>query len=234
MATIYLSVEDMKTIMVLPPSTDEFAQAWVDVIEHGFLFNEFKISVATLQQYYKVSIDGKGDDQKIHIRKIQSDDYGLPIKTSRYDVVIVDYLQELTKLLKTASDANTAMEAYAKSNKDFLDIVLPMALIQYVSWKSRLRQVEFIEPKIRTPKEDSSQKKSTGKSSKKQFYSLLECIKIYSKRNKNKGYTYHVESFPRRGGVRHLKNGKVVPYRATTVNPKNKGTDKNNNTKYTL
>lgn len=234
MATINLTVKDLETIMVLPPNPDDLMRAWTDVIEYGFLFDEFRVHIEGLEQDYKITISGKGDEQKIHIRKNQNDDYGLLIKVSHHDVVIVDYLQELTDLLKTAKTAKSAMEAYSKANKDFLDVVPPMALIQYVSWKSRYRQVEFIEPAIRTPKDNDRPKKRYKKSSKKQVYSLLDCIKIYSKRNKNKGYTYHVESFPRRGGVRHLKNGKVVPYRATTVNPKNKGTDKNNNTKYTL
>ena len=105
-----------------------------------------------------------------------------------------------------------------------------MMFMQYTIYALLHREVEIIDPEIRTSTTSTTSKKSH----KKTRYSLTECIKKYQHKNKNKKYEYHIESWTRRGGVRHLKSGKVVPFTGSTCRPnKNKGNG-TSNTEYTL
>jgi hypothetical protein len=112
-----------------------------------------------------------------------------------------------------------------------MDIVIPMSFMQYVMIEGRKRTVEYI---ISNSKQSSSTKHSYSSSNKNTTYKLLDCIKIYEKKTRNGKHEFHVSEFPRRGYFRHLKSGKVVFVKSTTVHPKNNGTQVNKGNDYTL
>ena len=111
----------------------------------------------------------------------------------------------------------------ANIDPDFKESVLPMMFIQYVTYALLHREIEIIDPEIRI----SNSSTTSEKSHKKTRYSLTECIKKYQHKNKNKKYEYHIESWNRRGGIRHYKSGKVGTFSGSTCRPKNKGTGTN-------
>lgn len=221
MVKIYLSLNELEQTMILPPTKEELVEAWILMMEKGFIFNEFKMIVDEMKQLYKVKIEGVLDNQVIHITKYQNDEYGLSLSRKHYDINVGTYLDELTNFMLNVKGANNMQQLLSNSKNDIIDVIPPMSFIQYIIWKSKYREIEYIIPTQR--KNNDKPKKTIIKTRKKnQIYSLLDCIKIYAKKNHNNGYTWHVESFQRRGTFRHLKNGKVVPVRGTTVNPKGK------------
>ena len=228
MNKIRLQNEDLSKILYIPQTPDKLAEIWVTLADKGFIFDKFILYVDILQQEYRVKISEErvNNQRKITIVKVQNDDYGLPTKTLKYELNATSYLMELGEYMKSTDNTSFAEMIMKKKWKDkFIDVVIPMSFMQYVIWKSKDREVEIIESKERT----GTGKKRTYKRKQKQEYKLLDCIKIYKKRNKNKnGYTYTVESFERRGYYRHYKNGKVTLVRPTTCKPKKKGTEKQN------
>lgn len=236
MSKIEISYEDLTQIMILPQDKSELAEAWISFIQHGFIFDDFILTIPILKQVYRVKIEGTMDNQIIHIKKTQNNEYGLPINVVRYETNAIQYLNEITAFMQKAGDKTSLMELYTRRDKSmdsFIDTVPPMSLIQYIMVNDPKRKVEYIEAKERTT--TSKPKKSYRRSNKNKTYSILDCIKIYEHKNKNrKKYEYTVESFPRRGGVRHLKSGKIVPYRSTTVTPKNNGNEKHKSNNYTI
>lgn len=236
MSRIRIDMSDLSEMMALPTDKQELANAWITVVHHGFMFNEFSLFVTPLQQVYKVVIDGLNEKQVIHIKKTQNDDYGLPIKITRYDTNAVDFLNRIISFLKKSDESKSLMELYKTRDDDmdgFIDIVPPMSFIQYMMVNEPKRKVEYVQAQER--KGNGKPKKSYNNPNKIKEYTLLDCIKIYEHKNKNrKPYEYKVESFPRRGGVRHMASGKLVPYSSTVCKPQKGGKEKHNGNNYKL
>ena len=225
MDKIYLKSEDLSEIIRIPNNIELFREIWMMIIKNGFIFKKFILNVEVLNQVFNVKIlDEKVQQQNvIQIIKYQNDEFGLPLKQMKYKLNAFTFIIKLTDFLKNM-DNTSLIEMVVKKNYDneFLDIVIPMSFIQYVIWKSLERETVIIESKER--KQTGQKKKYIRK--KKNEYKLIDCIKIYRKKNKNAGYTYTVDEFERRGYIRHYKNGKTVFVKPTTVKPKKKGEEK--------
>ena len=80
MNIIKITIKELMEMMNIPENKEEYLDAWVHIVLNGFLWNEFNLKINELSQSYKVKIEGKLEEQKIKINKIQYDDYGLLLK----------------------------------------------------------------------------------------------------------------------------------------------------------
>ena len=237
MIKITITLEDVKKSLEMP-NREELTDAWTIIYEKGFIFPDFTLLLPEMTQIYKVKFIETADNQMIHIKKIQKDDYGSTKSVHDYDLSVLDYIDKVTTFFKDLRDGDTEpdlhkrlYELYKKTDNAYMDIVIPMSFMQYIMVEGKKRSIEYV---ISAPKQSSNKKSSYSSSNKNTTYKLLDCIKIYEKKYVKGTHKFHVDEFPRRGGFRHLASGKVVPYRATTVHPKNKGTQKHNGRDYTL
>lgn len=232
MNKIRLKDEDLKKILFIPQDKQTLVDIYMILAEKGFIFEKFILYVDILDQEYRVIFTDEmvQNQKKIKIIKFQNDKYGLPKSNHKYELNVSTWLSKLVDYL--ARTDNITFEQLINKRKDFddfIDIVIPMSFMQYVIWKSIDRESVIIESKER--KQIGQKKKYIRK--KKNEYKLIDCIKIYRKKNKNAGYTYTVDEFERRGYIRHYKNGKTVFVKPTTVKPKKKGESKSKK-EYTL
>lgn len=214
MEKIYLNSNDIQEIGKgnIPTATD-FNEVWKHISLHGFIFDGFWI--ITEHSKYQVVIEKAMDFlQIVKIKKVWYDNDNSP---HHINISMPTYLWRI-KYIELMENSNITPD------RDFSEAALAMMFIQYVTYAMLHREIEIIDPEIRT-----SNSSTTSKPSKKNpRYSLTSCIKQYRHKNKNKKYEYHIESWTRRGGVRHLKSGKVVPFSGSTCRPKNKGTGSSN------
>lgn len=225
MNKINLKGDDLKKILFIPPDIQKLVSIYLILAEKGFIFEKFILYVDVLKQDFRVKFSDEivQNQRKIQIIKVQNDEYGLPIKNFKYELNCTSYLTKLVDYLKkTDSISFQEIILQRKEFDDFIDVVIPMSFMQYVIWKSLDKEIIEIESKerINIGKKKQYQRKS------KNEYKLIDCIKIYKKKNKNAGYTYTVDEFERRGYIRHYKNGKKVFVKPTTVKPKKKGKEK--------
>lgn len=225
MNIINLKGEDLEKILRIPEDAETLSNIWLLIAKKSFIFDRFIVKLDLLQQEYRVKFkDEEVNKQKvISITKVQNDDHGLPLKIMKYETNVTSYITKLSDYIKdTYNKSLSDLIRQGKWKDDFIDVVIPMSLIQYVIWKSIDRETVIIESKKR--KQTGQKKKYNRK--KKNEYKLIDCIKIYRKKNKNAGYTYTVDEFERRGYIRHYKNGKTVLVKPTIVKPKKKGENK--------
>lgn len=224
MNKIVITMKELTEMMKIPEKKEEFVESWLHIIEKGFIWNEFKLKVKELNQTYKVKIEGLLEEQKIKINKIQYDDYGLVIKTYKNEVKVNEYLDKLVKLVKSQNKKD--LKELYKENYDFIDILPPMAFIEYIIRESKNRKYEYVIIENKESKENKYKNKKQNIKS-KQEYGLLDCIKIYQKKEGiRKKYEITCESWEVRGYFRHYKNGKVVWVKPFT---KGKGKSKQQN-----
>lgn len=213
---IRLDFKGMQEIITLP-EPDEMVRIWTIINEHGFCFDKFTLVVEPLQNTFKVHIEGRGDNQIIHIKRIWKDRNGIA-HTENRDITIDTFFDKYSILMQ---DFFKDGYKVAKDN-DTVDLLMPFHFMQYLVYSDLHRSIEYIEPAERKP---GNKTRSKAKSSYQEL-SLTDCIKIYHHKNKNRSYTRRTEQWERRGGIRHMKNGKIVPYSGTTCRPKNNGNDK--------
>lgn len=219
MIKIKIDINTMKESIVIPNDKEEFAELWVHIVTNGFIFNEFSLIVEGMNQIYKVKIEGRDNEQKIYIKKIQNDDNGLLIKNMKYQINTYGYLTKLTGFINDINKKKTFKELY-KENDDFLDVIVPMQFMHYLLRESKNRKIEYV---ISEKKEYKVSKKKTQSKKSKQkdkVYTLLDCIKIYQKNlnGEKRRYERHTAGWDVRGFWRHCKSGKV-----TWVNPSPRG-----------
>ena len=213
MNRITISLDDVKKVLEMP-SREELTNAWETIYTHGFVFPDFTLLLPEMTQIYKVKIIETADNQMIHIKKIQKDDYGSTKSVNDYDLSVLDYIDKVTNFFKDMNSGDAEPDIhkrlfnlYKKTDTAYMDIVIPMSFMQYVMVEGRKRSVEYI---ISNSKQSSNAKRSYSSSNKNTTYKLLDCIKIYEKKTRNGKHEFHVSEFPRRGYFRHLKSGKVV------------------------
>lgn len=209
MEKVYLSPADIREIgKGNIPSMEDFNEVWRHIAKSGFIFDGFWIICEHNNTKYQVVIDNSMDFlQVVKIKKVWYEDIAHHI-----DITMPIYVWRM-KYIESMNNPNASIDP------DFKESVLPMMFIQYVTYAMLHREIEIIEPETRN---NSS---TTSRSSKKNpRYSLTSCIKKYRHKNKNKKYEYHIESWTRRGGIRHYKSGKVGTFSGSTCRPKNKGT----------
>lgn len=201
------------------PTLTDFNEVWKHITIHGFIFDGFWIICEDSNIKYQVVIDKAMDFMPIvKIKKVwyENDlahhiDFTMPIYVYR-----LKYIEMMEK--------NTEPDETMKES------LIPMMFMQYTIYALLHRDIKIIDPEIRTSNSSTTSKKSH----KKTRYSLTECIKKYQHKNKNKKYEYHVESFPRRGGIRHYKSGKVGTYTGSIVRPNKNKEPGANDKEYTL
>ena len=229
MNRITLGIQDVSNILMIPDKQD-FANTWETVVTSGFIFDKFTLIIPEMTQLFKVEITGYMSEQVIYIKKIQKDNYGHTTVVHHYDINVLDYLTKMNTYMIAHNTTKNLFDLYTQADKSFIDIVIPMSFIQYVMTEGRKRPVEYIESKPR----QNNKKRSYSSSNKNTEYKLLDCIKVYAKQNRSGKHEFHVSEFPRRGYFRHLKSGKVVFVKPTTVRPKNSENKENFGTDYTL
>lgn len=194
------------------PTLEDFNEVWKHISQNGFIFDGFWIICEHNNTKYQVVIDKSMDFlQVVKIKKVWYEDIAHHI-----DITMPVYVWRM-KYIESINNPN------ANIDPDFKESVLPMMFIQYVTYALLHREIEIIDPEIRISNSSTTSKKSH----KKTRYSLTECIKKYQSKNKNKKYEYHIESWTRRGGIRHYKSGKVGTFSGSTCRPKAKGTGTN-------
>ena len=222
MEKVYLNSNHIQEIGKgnIPTATD-FNEVWKHISLNGFIFNEFWIICEDSNIKYQVVIDKAIDFMpNVKIKKVWYDKNNL---AHHLNINMPIYVYRMKYIEMINNDK-------ADIDDNFKESLIPMMFMQYTIYALLHREVEIIDPEIRTSTTSTTSKKSH----KKTRYSLTECIKKYQHKNKNKKYEYHVESFPRRGGIRHYKSGKVGTYSGSIVRPnKNKGNGTSNN-EYTL
>lgn len=218
---IRLDFKGMRDIIILP-EPDEMVRIWTIINEHGFCFEKF--TLVTPLATFKVHIDGLNDDQIIHVKVIYKKLDGLS-KTEKYDLTIKDYFEKYADLTR-----NFLANGYkAAKGNDTVDLIIPFHFMQYLVYSDLHRTIEYIEPSERKPGNKTHSNAKSGT----QELSLTDCIRIYHTTNKNRQYTRRTEQWERRGGIRRLKSGKLVPYKAATCHAKDKPIDNNeNNTRF--
>ena len=220
---IRLDYKTMQEIIMLPEN-EEMKAIWTTINEHGFIFDKFTLVCEPLKNTYKIAIEGTGDNQTIHMKRIWKDKHDLA-HTENLDLTIEDLFTMVADLWKDFSKQGYK----AAIGNQNVDILLPFHFMQYIVYKNLHREVEYIEPVER--KEGTRKTRRTSRSS-NQEYSLTDCIKIYNHKNKNrKKYEYTCEAWPVRGFPRHNKN-----YTISWVRPYSKGKNRDSlkNTNYKI
>ena len=208
MIKIKINIYELEDMMKLPKDKETLVETWLHIVEYGFKWNEFVLYVKELTQSYKVQIVGEGEQQKIIIRKFQYDKNGLTIKTTKYEISVIDYMEKLTKYVMSAS--KLSIKQLYKDNTDFIDIVPPMSFMQYIIIEDKKRPYEYIEPSKTRSTTSKTNKKSLPSQSIKE-YTLLDAIKIYQRTSTDgkRKYQRHSTGWEVSGKFRHYKNGKV-------------------------
>lgn len=222
---IRLNAKDMMQLLILPDK-GEMETIWTIINDHGFVFDKFTLVIEPLAITFKVHIVGRGNDQVIHIKTISKDRTG-KANVELYNVTIGDMLDKYATLM-----VRTFKEGYkaALHNPD-VDLLCPFNFMQYVVYSDLHRTIEHVEPAARA---SSTPARSHSSKSTKE-YSLTDCIKIYHHKNENRSYERKTATWERRGGIRHLKSGKVVPYAASICHAKEMpGTHNETFTEYRL
>lgn len=224
MNIVKINIIELDEMMRLPKDENEYKKSWTHIFTKGFIWNEFILKIKELKQTYKIKIENIEDEQIIFIKKIQNDEYGIAIKTYKYKITISEYLDKLLKFVKNSKN-KTLKELY-KQNDEFIDIFPPMAFMEYVIRESPKRTYEYIETKEKQKNKIEYKQNKRKPNNNKKEYGLLDCIKIYQKKEGiRKKYEITCESWEVRGYFRHYKNGKTI-----WVKPFKKGKNKNNNT----
>ena len=212
MEKVYLNAADIQEIgKGNIPTSNDFNEVWQHISLHGFILDKFWIICESTNIKYQVVIEKAIDF--LPIVKIKKVWYGKDNLAHHINVSMPIYSYRL-KYIELMNDKNTEVD------NDFKEALIPMMFMQYVTYAILHREIEIIDPELR----NTTTSTTSRSSHQKHRYSLTECIKKYRHKNKNKKYEYHIESWPRRGGVRHLKSGKVVPYSGSTCRPRNHGT----------
>lgn len=208
---IRLNAKEMRQILIFP-DREEMATIWDIISNHGFVFDKFTLVIEPLAITFKVHIEGRGNDQIFHVKSIWKNLEGRTHNTIQ-DVTILELFDKYHDLLKRtlANGYKTAI------GNDAVDLLYPFHFMQYVVYSDLHRSVEHIEPAKRTGAAVSR----SYKSNKSNECSLTDCIKIYQHKNHNQKYERKTATWERRGGIRHLKSGKVVPYAASTCHARN-------------
>ena len=188
-------------------------QIWTMINEKGFIDDKFVLIAEPLDTCFKVHIEGTGDNQVIHEKRIWKDLKGIS-HTDNKDITISDFFDQYKVLME-----NIFRQGYkAAMGNETVDHLLPFHFMQYIVYSGIHREVEYIEAASRgkssTPKKRNTRPIKT--------YSLSDCIKVYQRKNKNRKYEYTKESWPRRGTIRHNANGTISVVRSTTCGPRNK------------
>lgn len=208
MEKIFLDPNDIQKIAQGNlPSVEDFNEVWKYISQHGFVFDNFVIICRHNSTKYQVVIDNTLDF--LSVVKIKKVYFGENPHHINITMPIYQWRIKYIELMNKHDD---------KLDRDFEESVLPMMFIQYVTYAILHREVEIINPEIRTTSTTSRSSKKTPR------YSLTSVVKKYRHKNKNRTYEYHVEAYPRRATVRHLKSGKVVPVSGSICRPKKKGT----------
>lgn len=224
MNIIKITIKELMEMMNIPENKEEYLDAWVHIVLNGFLWDEFNLKINELSQSYKVKIEGRREEQKIKINKIQYDDYGLVLKNYKYEIDVQEYIDKLMNFIRSTKNKEDFKKIY-KEQYNFVDIEPPMSFINYIIRESKKRKYEYIETEHRN--NESKNRKKTTNNSKNKKYELLDCIKIYQKKiGERKKYEITCESWQVRGYFRHLKSGKVI-----WVKPFTKGKNKDNKNK---
>lgn len=215
MEKVYLTPSDIQEIgKGNIPTLDDFNEVWKHITLHGFIFDGFWIICEHNNTKYQVVIDKAIDFLPVvKIKKVWYDNDNL----AHHKNITMPIYQYRIKYVELMNNDNAI-------DPDFEEAALPMMFIQYVTYVMLHREIEIIEPEIRT----STTSTTTRSSNKNPRYSLTSVVKQYRHKNKNRTYEYHVESYPRRATVRHLKSGKVVPVSGSICRPKKKGTGTSN------
>lgn len=207
-----LNFADMKKIIILPEA-NEMTYIWTMINKKGFIDDHFTLIAEPLDTCFKVHIDGTGDNQIIHVKRIWKDRAGISHSETR-DVTIDEFFDKYTILMQ-----NLFKEGYkVAKNNDTVDLLLPFHFMQYIVYTGIHREVEYIEAASRSAS-NPPKKRNTSPI---KTYSLTDCIKIYQRKNKNRKYEYTKKSWPRRGTIRHNANGTISIVRGTTCSPKDK------------
>jgi len=220
MDRITISFKELNEILNLPKEKETFVETWLTVIEKGFIFKEFKLLIPEMQQIYKVKLEGEKENTRLKIIKIQKNEYGETTFRGDYDVTVIEYLERLTEFVKKGSKAKDIFELYKETDSEFIDIIVPISFIQYVMREGKKKKIEYIEPKEKSKKSNKAKNKYRNKAN--QTYGILDCIKIYEKKERKGTHEYSVDEFERRGFYRHLGNGKIIFVKPTKVKPKKK------------
>lgn len=207
MIKININMNELQMMMGLPENKQDLVDTWLHVISNGFKWNDFVLYVKELTQSYKVQIVGEGEQQIIRIRKFQYDNYGLTIKTMKYEISVLEYIEKLKDFVIAGS--NSSLKQLYESHAEFVDIVPPMSFIQYIIMEDKKRTYEYVEP-AKTRNTTSKSKKSQNTSSITE-YTLLDSIKVYQKTPVDGKRTYqrHSTGWDVCGKFRHYKSGKV-------------------------
>lgn len=208
---IRLNAKDMMQLLILPDK-GEMETIWTIINDHGFVFDKFTLVIEPLAITFKVHIEGRGDDQIFHVKSIWKNRNGRTHNTVQ-DVTMSELFEKYYSLMES-----TIKNGYkAAKGNDAVDLLYPFHFMQYVVYSDLHRSVEHIEPARRTGAAASR----SYKSNKSNECSLTDCIKIYHHKNHNQKYERKTTTWERRGGIRHLKSGKVVPYAASTCHARN-------------
>ena len=187
MERIKISLKELETMMVIPQDKMELCDTWIHVVNNGFLWDTFILNVTELTQRYKVEIIGRGNEQVVKITKTQLDNYGLPVKTYKHEINVIEYLDSLTKFVLSTKEKS--FNDLYKENYSFIDIVPPMSFIQYMIIQSKNRDIEYIESK----EHKAFRSTSKSKKSRQNELTLLDAIKIYQKKEnaEKRKYEHH-------------------------------------------
>ena len=213
MEKVYLNAADIQEIgKGNIPTSDDFNEVWKHISIHGFVLNEFWIICESTNIKYQVVIDKALDFMpNVNIKKVWYDKDNLA-HNIKLTMPIYVYRLKYIEMMHNESEPD----------ENFKEALIPMMFMQYVQYALLHREIEIIDPELR----NSPTSTASRSSHQKRRYSLTESIKKYRHKNKNKKYEYHIESWERRGGIRHYKSGKVGTYSGSTCRPKNKGTGK--------
>lgn len=220
---IRLDYKAMQEIITLP-EPDDMKTIWAIIIDKGFVFDKFTLVCEPLKNTYKISIEGTGDNQIIHMKRIWKDRQDLA-HTENLDLTVDKIFSMYATLLKDFSKQGYKA-AIGNAN---VDILLPFHFMQYVIYSHLHRTIEYIEP---VERKAATKKARHASRPLNHEYSLTDCIKIYNHKNKNrKQYEFTCNAWPVRGYLRHNKNGTT-----TWVKPFTKGKDRNSlkNTNYKI
>ena len=143
MNIIKITIKELIEMMNIPENKEEYLDAWVHIVLNGFLWDEFNLKINELSQSYKVKIEGRREEQKIKINKIQYDDYGLVLKNYKYEIDVQEYIDKLMNFIRSTKNKEDFKKIY-KEQYNFVDIEPPMSFINYMIRESKKRKYEYV------------------------------------------------------------------------------------------
>ena len=93
---IRLDYKTMQEIIMLPEN-EEMQTIWTTINEHGFIFDKFTLVCEPLKNTYKIAIEGTGDNQIIHMKRIWKDKHDLA-HTENLNLTIEDLFTMVAEL----------------------------------------------------------------------------------------------------------------------------------------